>query len=115
MLNSQRDVRSKRREIQIAALKNLYLKLSNVSQRKTFTEDMKKDIESLVSEIQLYGNKKLTELTGELVERFKKNEGWISFDELQKELRDLIRKDLGLPKLGNEVWWIRFQRESESK
>lgn len=82
------------------------MKLAMASNRE-HSPGVDRDIESFVAEIQLYGNQRLTDLTGELVEKFKAV-GWVSYDSLLKELRDQIREELELPQIKGEVWWIRF-------
>jgi hypothetical protein len=89
------------------------MKLANAIQRPT-TPEIATDIESIVSEIQLYGDKRLTDLTADLVNGYKAG-GSVSYDPLLKELRDQIRKDLSLSKIESEVWWIRFKVESPSE
>jgi hypothetical protein len=112
-LSAKRDAANKRREIQVNALRSIYMKLANAS-RRPMDVQVAQDIESLVSEIQLYGDKRLTDLTGTLVNDYKAG-GWVSFDALLKELRDQIREDLSLSKIEGEVWWLRFKTESDKQ
>jgi hypothetical protein len=113
LLTSRRDAANRRREIQVAALRSLYMKLANANRREP-NEQIPNDIESLVSEIQLYGDKRLTDLTAKLVEDYK-SAAWVSYDALLRELRDQIREDLSLPKLHNEVWWLRFPSKPKTR
>src|SRR6266496_810131 len=47
-LTSRRDAANRRREIQVAALRSLYMTLSNANRRE-HTEEIGRDVESLVS------------------------------------------------------------------
>ena len=106
-LSAGRDAANKRREIQVNALRSIYMKLAEANQRP-LDRGVAQDIESLVSEIQLYGDKRLTDLAARLVSDYKSGIAWVSYDALLKELRDQIRQDLCLSKIEGEVWWIRF-------
>lgn len=86
------------------------MKLAMASNRAPALE-LERDIESFVAEIQLYGNQRLTDLTAELVEKFKAG-GWVSYDALLRELRDQLREELNLSPVKGEVWWIRFEKKT---
>ena len=72
------------------------------------------DIETFVSEIQLYGTPRQIQLMTEIVEGFKKTPNVVSYDAILKDLRDTIRKELSLEPISGEIWWLRFDREKKA-
>ena len=68
------------------------------------------DLETFVSEIQLYGTPRQIQLMSEMVEAFKKPNPIVSYDAILADLRDSIRKELNLEPIPGPVWWFRFDR-----
>lgn len=107
-LNARREVDNKRREIRLKGLESAYTRLAMASQRE-WTDEHKRDFESFVAEIQLYGTPKQIELTIEIVQAFIRHEPRVMFDALLEELRDSLRKELRMEPVHVSVWWYRFE------
>jgi hypothetical protein len=80
------------------------------SSNRPLTDKSMDDIETFVSEIQLYGTPRQIQLMGEMVEAFKKPNNIVSYDAILADLRDSIRKELNLEPVSGAVWWFRFGR-----
>lgn len=70
------------------------------------------DIELFVSELQLYGTPRQINLMTIIVEEFKKPNSFVKYDDILKDLRDEIRKELDLEQVNGPVWWLRFDRRA---
>ncbi len=106
-LNARREVYNKRREIRLRGLESAYTRLATSAQRD-WTEDLKRQFESFVAEIQLYGTPKQIELTIEIVKALSEHRPHVSFDSLLENLRDTLRKELKMEPVKGHVWWYRF-------
>ena len=109
-LNSERDLVIRRREARVKCLESAFMRLAT-SSNKTLTPVLMDEIETFVSEIQLYGTPRQVELLKPIVEGLKKPNNPVAFDEMLIDLRDTIRNELRLEQLPKEVWWFRFNRE----
>jgi hypothetical protein len=109
-LNSARDLETRRREARLKALEAAFMRLATASNR-TLTDPLMDQIETFVSELQLYGTPRQVELMGKLVEALRIPNNLAKFDELLIDLRDGIRNELRLEKLPPEIWWFRFHRQ----
>jgi hypothetical protein len=107
-LNAQRDLATRKREARLKALESAYMRIATSSNRP-FTDKSMDDIETFVSEIQLYGTPRQIELMSAIVEGFKTRHG-VSYDDILADLRDTIRKELSLEPVTGPVWWFRFRR-----
>ncbi len=111
-LNARRDLISRKREARLKALEAAYMRLATSSNR-LLTEKLMDDLETFVSELQLYGTPYQIQLMTEIVEGFKKPNNVISYDAILVDLRDTIRKELNLEPVPGPVWWLRLPRESK--
>ena len=109
-LNARRDLASRKREARIKALEAAYMRLATSSNRP-LTEKLKDDLETFVSELQLYGTPRQIQFMAEIVEEFKKPNNVVSYDAILADLRDTIRKELNLEPVLGPVWWLRLNRE----
>ncbi len=109
-LNSERDLAIRRREARIKSLETAFLRLAT-SSNKPMTPALMDEIETFVSEIQLYGTPRQVEFMGKIVEGLKRPNNPVPFDEMLIDLRDTIRNELRLEQLPKEIWWFRFNRE----
>lgn len=107
-LNEWRDRENKKRDIRVQAISRLYMKLALFVNRPSLTEDDKREFESFVAEIQLYGTLGQLALMTTLVEEMKKPNNAVSFDAILLALRDDIRAALSLAHVSGAVWWYRF-------
>ncbi len=108
-LNGRRDLVIRKREARLKALEAAYMRIATSSNRQ-LTDKSMDDIETFVSEIQLYGTPRQIQLMGEMVEAFKKPNNIVSYDAILADLRDSIRKELNLEPVSGPVWWFRFTR-----
>ena len=108
-LNARRDLAIRKREARLKALEAAYMRLATSSNRP-LTEKSMDDIETFVSELQLYGTPRQIQLMTEIVEGFKKPNNTISYDAILADLRDTIRKELELEPISGAVWWLRLNR-----
>jgi hypothetical protein len=108
-LNGRRDLAVRRREARLKALEAAYMRIATSSNRP-LTDKSMNDIETFVSEIQLYGTPLQIRLMSQLVEAFTKPNSVVSYDAILADLRDSIRRELRLEKVSGPVWWFRFAR-----
>ena len=108
-LNGRRDLRIRKREARLKALEAAYMRIAT-SCNRPLTDKSKDDIETFVSEIQLYGTPRQIQLMGEMAEAFKKPNHIVSYDAILADLRDSIRKELNLEPVSGLVRWFRFVR-----
>ncbi len=113
-LNSRRDLLIRKREARLKALEAAYMRLS-VSSNRSLNDKLMDDIETFVSEIQLYGTPRQIQLMSEIVEEFKKPNNRVFYDAILTDLRDTMRKELDLEPISGNVWWLRFNRKEHYK
>ena len=94
-LNARRDLMSRKREARLKALEAAYMRVATSSNRP-FTDKSMDNLETFVSELQLYGTPRQIQLMTEIVEGFKKPNNTVSYDAILADLRDTIRKELNL-------------------
>lgn len=109
-LNTRRDLAIRKREARLKALETAYMRLAIRSNRPSLTEKSMDDIETFVSELQLYGTPRQIQLMTEIVEGFKKPNNTVSYDAILADLRDKIREELNLEPISGAIWWLRFDR-----
>ncbi len=107
-LNARREVTNKRRELRLKGLEAAYMRLA-MSSLRDWTDTEKLGFEQFIAEIQLYGTPRQIELTIELVKAFVAREPKVSFDSLLENLRDSLRAELRMEKVGGPIWWYRFR------
>lgn len=108
-LSGRRDLAVRKREARLKALEAAYMRIAP-SINRPLTDKLMDDIETFVSEIQLYGTPRQIQLMGEIVEGFKIPNNIVSYDAILADLRDSIRKELSLEPVSGAVWWIKFER-----
>lgn len=113
-LNGRRDLAIRKREARLKALEAAYMRLATSSNRP-FTDKSMDDMETFVSELQLYGTPRQIQLMTEIVEGFKKPNNTVSYDAILADLRDTIRKELNLEPVSGAVWWLRLGRGASEK
>jgi len=113
-LNSRRDTANKRRELVVQHLIGAYKILTQeIGRRDTTSESMTK-LENLLSEIQLFGSKQQVELARKLSNQTA-NEGISEIDPLIEDMRNHLRKELGLELVEGKTIWLRFKKEFRQK
>jgi hypothetical protein len=108
-LTGVRDLKARKREARLKSLEAAYMRLATASNR-LLTDELKNDLETFVSEIQLYGTPQQITLMSRVVEGFVKG-GRVPFDPLLEDLRNTIRAELKLEPVSGTVWWLRIGRE----
>lgn len=108
--SEKRDRSNRKRELTTKHLINAYSVLTNeVSHRKQTEERMQK-LESIITEIQLFGSPKQVELAKKLaVDISEKKE--FELDPLINSLRTDLRTQLELEPITGNVTWLRFNEE----
>jgi hypothetical protein len=111
--NSKRDRALKRRELVTSHLINSYKILTiDITQREaTIERDFK--LESAIAELQLFGSDEQIILTKKLVDDIHNKDGFL-MDELINNLRNDLRKELGLSLVQGNVRWLRFDKKPKS-
>lgn len=113
-LSSRRDVANKRRDIVAQHLINAYKILTQeIGHRKTTIESMTK-FENLLSEIQLFGSRKQVELARELSNKTAQT-GESEIDSLVEDMRNSLRKEMGLEPVEGATIWFRFEENYKSQ
>ena len=110
-LNARRDLAIRKREARLKALEAAYMRIATSSNRPLTNKRMD-DLETFVSEIQLYGTPRQIQLMTEIVEGFKKPNNVVSYDAILVDLRDTIREELRLEPVSGRIWWMRFNRSA---
>lgn len=104
-LAASRDQANKRREIRVQYLIEAYRRLALSAQRPPESKYFR-DMESAVADIQLFGSQSQVQKLRLFLEEFKRqNKG--SFNELLRDLRNDLRKELDLTAIEGEVQWFR--------
>ena len=113
---NRRDRIAKRRDISLEHLINAYRILTNeISHREDMDE---RKLEAVITDIQLFGSQKQIDVAKILAEEAAQKEHF-ELDALINCLRNDLRNELGLPKVGGNVKWLRFTpgtlRRTENK
>ncbi len=111
-LNARRELASRKREARLKALEAAYMRVANAGNRP-LTEKLMDDLETFVSELQLYGTPHQIQLMSVIVEGLIKPNNAVSFDDILIDLRDSIRKELNLEPVPRPIWWLRLNRKAK--
>ena len=108
-LAAARDRENKRREQRIHYLVEAFRRLATVGNRPDLSE-FADELESAIADIQLFGTpeqiKKVQAFTKEMGEKHE-----VSLNDLLTDLRQNLRKELGLPEVERKMWWLRVKRK----
>ena len=107
LLAANRDLDIKHRDIRMDYLIKAYQRLANAVHREPKPNSPYfRDMELTVADIQLFGNEsQIKKVEIFLAEFEKKGKG--SLDDLLSDLRDELRKELGLSKIEGNIRWFR--------
>jgi hypothetical protein len=109
--NSRRDRATKRRELITDHLINTHKILTiDITQREPST-DRDYKLESVIAELQLFGSEEQIELTKKLTDDINHKQEFL-MDELINNLRNALRKELGLSSIRGNVRWLRFEKKA---
>jgi hypothetical protein len=108
---TKRDVSLKRREISLGHLINAYRILTNDISHRPETKEGNEKLETILSDIQLFGTEKQVQLSKELIDVVASG-GEFPLDPLINDLRDDLRKQIGLSEIEGNVKWLRFKKKS---
>jgi hypothetical protein len=110
--NAWRDRENKRREQRIQYLVEAFRKLGKASHHPRLHE-IADDVQSAVTDIQLFGTedqiKKVVTFAKDMAE---KNSA--SLDDVLFALRNDLRKELKLPLVTDQIWWLRIEPKLEN-
>ncbi len=106
--NTKRDQSLKRREIIISHLINSYRVLTNDIVQRNESAERNKIIENILSDLQLFGTIQQIDLSKKLVDDIV-NGGEFLLDPLTTNLRNDLRKQLGLKEVEGNIKWLRFK------
>lgn len=113
-LTSRREFKARRRDARVKGLETAFMRLADSANRDP-TPEVMQNLETFVSELQLYGTPQQVRLTRKMVEAYLSTQPSVSFDALLEDLRDSLRKELQLESLDGldgikGIAWLRFQR-----
>ena len=109
----KRDVMSKKREITLDHLINAYRILTHDITRRPETKERNEKLEAIISDIQLFGSEEQIELVKELVDTVVAG-GEFRLDLLTNNLRNDLRKQIGLKPAKGNVKWLRFEENTSA-
>jgi hypothetical protein len=112
--NTIRDRALKKRELIINHLINAYRILANDITRREASLERDLKLETVISELQLFGSEKQIHLTKKLTDDIVKG-GDFYVDELLNDLRNSLRKELNLSPVEGNVRWLRFDKSKITK
>ncbi len=111
-LAAERDRTNKLRDIKITYLIDAYRKMANAAQRKDTIKSYHRDIESVVSDIQLFGSPEqvniLLAALAETNKKMKDSSIRLDMDGILNSLRGTLRAEIQLEQLDGNVRWFRF-------
>jgi hypothetical protein len=106
-LSSRRDTANKRRDLVVQHLIDAYkIFTQEIGHREKSIESITK-LENLLSEIQLFGSRTQVELARKLSNQVAQD-GASEIDPLVEEMRNSLRKELGLEPVEGATIWLRF-------
>lgn len=111
--NGRRDRSIKREEIVTAHLINAYRVLTHEITRRNLNREKGEKLESVISDIQLFGSPDQVELAKKLAEDIISNDEFL-MDELINNLKHDLRSQLGLEHIEGNVKWLRLNDEYKS-
>jgi len=103
---AKRDLKNKQREISITHLINTYRILTNDVSHRELTDERNEKLENILADIQLFGSQEQVELAKNLAISASAG-GKFELDPLINSLRNDLRKELNLPKVEDNVQWLR--------
>jgi hypothetical protein len=104
---NKRDRASKRRDVSLQHLINAYRVLTDDISHRPETIERTNKLESIITDIQLFGSKKQIELVKQLVVEVAAG-GEFQLDPLINDLRNDLRKEIGLQEIEGNVKWLRI-------
>jgi len=107
-LAAARDRANKRREVQVSYLVDAFRRLGKGVHERVY--DYAADFESAILDIQLFGIVIQIESVQNFVKKFAKK-GEASLDILLSQLRNDLRKELRLPEVEGNLWWLRIEKK----
>lgn len=106
-LNARRNQANRRSNIRVRFLLEAYRKLERSSNRASNSEFQVHDIESAIADIQLLGNQHQAEMAADFALRLAE-EREASLDDLIRDLRDDLRRELSLKSLSGRPVHLRM-------
>jgi len=108
---ARRDKKNKKRELSLQHLISAYQILTNDISHRYLTDERNERLEKVVTDIQLFGTPKQIEFAKKLSYDLADKRGF-ELDPLINDLRNDLRKQLGLDNVIGNVTWLRFNENS---
>ena len=106
-LTKRREVESQKRKIRTEYLVNVFRFLATSVSNRNFSELEERELENVISDIQLFGTPRQISLAKKMTDEMVNGE--FELDPLLNDLRDDLRRDLGLESIDGNIRWIRRQ------
>jgi len=110
---NKRAIASKRKELVSKYLVSVYRILANEISHRTQTPERDRQLEDLLSDIQIFGSNEQIKLAKSLADQVAAG-GTFELDPLINSLRDSLRKELNLSPVSGNIRWLRFSNSEES-
>ncbi len=110
--NSRRDANNKRKEIRLTYLMAAYRNLENASSRtkEEIEKGIGREFESSIADIQLFGTEKQVQMALAIIHKLSNENSDASVGSLLSNLRNELRKELGLKIISNEPVHFRVKK-----
>lgn len=105
---NKRSISAKRKDLVSEFLVNTYRSLANEVSHRDYGVERNVKIESLLSDIQLFGSVHQINLARAMADEVA-SEASFDLDPLINDLRDSLRKELGLKTVTGNIQWLRFE------
>jgi hypothetical protein len=102
---------SKKRELVLEYLINAFRVLGNEVSHRELNIERERNLENIVTDIQLFGSPKQVELAKDLSKRMA-NEKFCGLDDIVNDLRDTLRSELGLKKVNGNISHLRINSKN---
>ena len=104
---SKRDISNKRRDITLQHLINAYRILTNDISHRPHSKERQHKLESIISDIQLFGSKEQAEIVAQLARDMAAKKDY-EYDTIINSLRADLREQLDLEHINGNVTWLRY-------
>ena len=105
---TKRDQLAKKREITVKYLIDAYRFLAAEASQRRLTKEQERRLEEIVADIQLFGSPEQIALVKSLTDNMVRKGTW-EYDDLINNLRNDLRKQLGLAHIQGNIMWLRCE------
>lgn len=111
-LNLRRDRRAKQRDLRIQYLIDSWVAIESVANRPFSERQYPEKLEQAIAKIQLFGTSNQIKLAQNFAHEFA-SKGAADLDQLLSDLRQELRKELGLDEVQDRIVHLRWQPKSK--